>query len=388
MTTSDKKNKFQFGNVLLISLAHFLHDTYSSFLAPLLPMLIEKLGMSLSAAGILSIVERLPSLFNPFIGLLADRVKLRYFIIFSPLATSVIMSLLGLAPTYFILMVMLFTMGISAACFHVPASVIARKVAGDRIGKAMSWYMIGGEFARTIGPLIILAAVSFWGLAGTYRLIIFGVVATALLFWRLHNIDVSQEFHHEKTDFSSRSALREALPTLIFLLGISIFRGLMKASLTTFLPTYFHLETGGLWRGGIYLSLLQLAGVIGVFVMGPISDHIGRKKSLVITAIATPILMLLFCYSNSITSIPILMLTGFFLFASSPILLAIVQDIKSKKPSFINGIYMTISFIAGSVTVFLVGFLGDKIGLDNTYKLAALIGFGAIPFAIFMPKPK
>ena len=384
----NKNSKFQLGNVLLVSAAHLLHDIYSSFLAPLLPMLIDKLGMSLSAAGFLSIAGRIPSLLNPLIGLIADKIKVRYFIIFSPMVTAIAMSLLGLAMNYTALLILLLVMGTSSACFHVPAPVLTRKVAGDRIGKAMSWYMIGGELARTLGPLIILGAVYLWGLGGTYWLILFGIIATLALYWRLHNIDVSHEFHHEKIGFSPSQALRQAAPTLIVMMGISFFRGFMKASLTTFLPTYLHFEGGGFWRGGIYLAILQFAGVIGVFIMGPISDHIGRKKSLLITAIATPILMWTFCSFGNFLPVPILILTGFFLFASGPILLAMIQDIHSKRPAFINGIYMTISFLVGSLTIFLVGFLGDKIGLDKTFKISAIIAFGAIPFILFAPAPK
>ncbi len=384
----NKRDKFQFGNVLIVSLAHLLHDIYSSFLAPVLPMLIDKFGMSLSAAGFLSVAGRLPSLLNPVIGLVADRVKIRYFIIFSPLVTSVVMSLLGLAPNYTALVIMLFVMGISSACFHVPGPVMARRVAGDRVGKAMSWYMIGGELARSLGPLVILGAVYLWGLGGTYWLIPFGVTASAILFGRLHNIEISQEFHHTKGKSSPSAALRQAAPTLMLLMGIAFFRGLMKASLTTFLPTYLYVESGGFWRGGIYLAIVQLAGVAGVFVMGPISDHIGRKKSLMISALATPVLMWIFCIYGNALSIPILLLTGFFLFAPSPILLAVVQDLRSKRPAFINGIYMTISFIVGASTILLVGILGDHIGLEQTYKLSAFLALGAIPFIFFIPGKK
>jgi hypothetical protein len=37
---------FQMGRVLTIITAHFIHDTYSAFLAPLLPILIEKLSLT------------------------------------------------------------------------------------------------------------------------------------------------------------------------------------------------------------------------------------------------------------------------------------------------------------------------------------------------------
>jgi FSR family fosmidomycin resistance protein-like MFS transporter len=42
---------FKTGKILALSIAHFIHDVYSSFLAPLLPLLIEKLSKSLTQAG-------------------------------------------------------------------------------------------------------------------------------------------------------------------------------------------------------------------------------------------------------------------------------------------------------------------------------------------------
>lgn len=65
-----KKNKFQTGKVALVSFSHFIHDVYTSFLAPLLPLIIEKLSLTLGQAGLLSTVMQIPALLNPFIGLL------------------------------------------------------------------------------------------------------------------------------------------------------------------------------------------------------------------------------------------------------------------------------------------------------------------------------
>jgi FSR family fosmidomycin resistance protein-like MFS transporter len=79
-----------------------------------------------------------------------------------------------------------------------------------------------------------------------------------------------------------------------------------------------------------------------------------------------------------------LMILGFFLFASGPVLLAMVQDLGSERPAFINGIYMTINFFFGALTVMLVGFLGDKIGLFNTYEIIAFVSVLTIPFAVLI----
>ena len=76
--------------------------------------------MSLTQAGFLSSVMQIPALLNPYIGVLADRISVRYFVILAPAMTAVPMSLIGLAPSYGVLLILLFITGISVSVFHVP----------------------------------------------------------------------------------------------------------------------------------------------------------------------------------------------------------------------------------------------------------------------------
>jgi sugar phosphate permease len=82
----------------------------------------------------------------------------------------------------------------------------------------------------------------------------------------------------------------------------------------------------------------------------------------------------------------ILALIGLFIFGSNPILLALVQDVKTDRPSFNNGIYMTISFAFGAPAGLLVGLLADKPSLDAIYLFAPLFAAIAIPFTLMLPK--
>jgi predicted MFS family arabinose efflux permease len=51
-----------------------------------------------------------------------------------------------------------------------------------------------------------------------------------------------------------------------------------------------------------------------------------------------------------------------------------------------NGIYMTIIFVSASVSVLLVGVMGDHFGLANTYKISAFLALLAIPFVIVLSR--
>jgi len=380
--------KFQFANVFTLSAAHLIHDIYTSFLAPILPLLIEKLSMSLSLAGLLSVIQRIPSLFNPLIGILAEKMRIRFLVIFAPAFTTIAMSLIGVAPAYIILAVLLFVSGISSTLFHVPAPVMIKQVAGSRLGKGMSYFMLGGELARTLGPLIIVAAVETWGLNGSLRLIPFGIISSFVLYYRLKDIEIRKDFKKNPLAIGYKSTFLKFLPIFISLGGITLFRAGMKAALTLYLPVYLMEKESSLWFAGISLSLLQLAGAIGTYLSGTISDRIGRRTTLVIITIISPILMWIFISMKATNTLPLLILSGLFLVAPTSVNLAIVHEMDTEHTAFVNSIYMTINFVMSSLMLLLVGVSWDLIGPDLTYKLSAGIAFIAIFFALRVPGKK
>jgi MFS transporter, FSR family, fosmidomycin resistance protein len=382
-----KNTKPQKTKVIAISVGHFLHDIYSSFLAPMLPLLIEKLGISLSMVAILDVVRKIPSLFNPLIGIIADRAGLKYMLILSPIITGVSMSLLGIAPSYPILIILLFIAGISTALFHVPSPVMVKQFSGEKTATSMSYYMFGGEIARTLGPLIITAAISLWGLEGSYKVFPVSIMASAMLFYFLKDIKYVPQKAKKQTKEAKKTERKKHIPLFTGISGFMMFRAGMKSALTLYLVVYMVDHGASLWIASISLSILQLSGAVGTIFAGYVSDRIKYKPTLLITAIASPILMLGFIYIPSL-AILFLVLIGFFLFSSTPVILAIVQDQATGRPAFFNGIYMTISFAFSSLMVLLVGFLGDKFGLDITMKITCALAFFAVPFVFLFPEKK
>jgi FSR family fosmidomycin resistance protein-like MFS transporter len=379
-------NRFQTGNVVLISLTHLLHDIYTSFLAPLLPLFIAKHNLSLTLSGLLAVVQRIPSLFNPLIGIMAERVKVRYFVIFAPAITTVAMGLTGIAPTYSALVVLIFVSGIASTMFHVPAPVIVKKISGDRTGMGMSFFMLGGELARTVGPLAIVAAAEIWGLKGTLKMIPFGLAASFVLWIKLRHTPIQDEIRRDGVKINYPGLFVKFLPVFISLAGITFFMGAMKSSLTLYLPVYLTGKGSELWMAGVSLAALQLAGAAGTFYSGTLSDKIGRRTTLVIVVIATPILLLLFLKSSGVASFILLIAMGFFLIAPQSVNLAVIHDLKTVHLPFVNGVYMMINFFINSVMTLGVGAMADRIGMEKTFAIAAIMGFGAVIFALKVPE--
>jgi len=379
----NKSDRFQFGSVFVLSACHFIHDIYSSFLAPLLPLLIEKFSMSLAQAGFLSTVMQIPALLNPFIGILADRINVRYFIILAPISTAIPMSMIGVAPCYGVLLLLLFLAGISIAVFHVPAPVMISRLSGIQVGKGMSFYMAGGELARTIGPIAAVGSVSLLGLEGFYPIMVVGATASVWLFFKFPDIPI----HHKTTETNPLIQMwQETGYILLPLTAILVARGFMHASMTVFLPTFIKMETGNLWLAGVGLTLFEAIGVASVLISGTISDHFGRRQILFISLLGAPISLFLFVMTHGWIRLIMLLFTGFTLLSTTPVMLALVQENAVNSPAAANGMFMMISFLARSAIVVVVGIIGDLVGLNGTYLISALMGLLGLPFIFMIPK--
>ena len=378
-----KKNKnsakFNSLNVVSVALAHFIHDVYSSFLSPLLPLLMDKIGFSLSLAGVLTLIQRIPSLLNPFVGLLASRFPLKYFLIVAPSITALSMSLLGTVSSYAALVFLLFIMGIGASFFHVPGPVLVKHFSGNRVGKGMSFFMFGGEVARSVGPIVILSAVSFWGLEGSWRIMFLGFATSALLWYVLRNERFSETFSKKKKETKASETLKDVLPLLLKIAYITFFISLVKGSLSAYLPTFITGKGESVWAGGIALSVLQISGAVGSLFSGSFSDKIGREKLLAIILITLPVLLFGFVSTDGILALILLVALGFVTFSTTPVMLAIANEIKSERPAFVNGLYISINFFSGGLAVLLAGFFGDYFGLELTYKIIAVGVLFALP---------
>jgi len=375
------------GKVFTISFGHFIHDVYTAFLAPVLPILIENLKLSFFQASLLSVIRSVPAAFDAFIGLLADKKDFRYFVIAAPAVSGILMSLMGLAPNYIVLVIMLFAVGVNSTLFHIPTPVMIKKVSPEKIGFGMSMFMLGGELARTIGPLTILAGISLWGFEGTYRLIPLSIATSFVMWVQLRKITIHREKSTEQKPVSIKSILKEHSRLFIMITGFMLFTSLMKSALSVFLPTFKSVQGSSLWVGGIYLAIYQFAGAAGTFGSGTLSDKFGRKRILLIAAIANPILMASFLFfKNPVFSVVLLIMIGASLLSYGSVLLALVQEIQTDRPAFLNGIYMTINFFVTSLGAMFIGFFSDLFGMEGTFYLSAALALVAVPFVIFLPK--
>jgi FSR family fosmidomycin resistance protein-like MFS transporter len=383
--TQDQE-EFQTTGVITVAGGHSVHDTYTAFLPALLPVLIEKFSLSNTTAGLLTVFLQLPSLLQPFIGHLADNANLRFFIILTPAITGAAMSLLSITPFYGFMAFLLVIAGISSAALHSVGPVLAGTLSGSRLGRGMSFWMVGGELGRTIGPLILVSAIGYLTLDGLPWLMLGGFLTTIFLYFQLKNITTQPR--NNGNGLPWRKALKKMGPIMLPLFVLIFARSMMLVALTTYLPTFLTGEGSSLWVAGASLSILEGAGVVGAFLSGTLSDRIGRRTILTISYISTPIFLLIFLQLKGALQIPLLLLLGFFAISITPVIMAIVQENFPDNRSFANGIYMAFSFVLRSVAILIVGVIADQSSLRFTFYLSAFLVIFGLPFIRLLPKSK
>lgn len=383
MRTEAFKDRFQTGRVITISAGHALHDTYTTFLPPLLPAFIEKFLLSKTEAGILYMFLQIPSVFQPVMGHLADRMNLRWFVILGPALSAIAMSLLGVATGYGALAALLLIAGFSAAAFHSVAPVMAGTLSGRSLGRGMGFWMLGGELGRTLGPIVAVSAVGVVTLEGLPWLSIGGVATSLVLYAYIGKAPVRPR--RIGPGLPWKSALRMMRPVMLPLTGIIAVRAFMLSALITYLPTYMTEGGSGLWLAGASLSLYEAAGVAGAFCGGWISDKAGRKIVLLVSMVAAPLFLLLFLASGGWLRFPLLLLLGFSALSIAPVIMALVQESFPDNRAFANGIYMFLSFGIRSVTVVGMGAFGDLWGLATAFTISAVVMLAGIPLVMALP---
>ncbi len=381
-----KSNHFQTGRVVTMGGVHAVHDTYTAFLAPMLPVFITNLGLSRAEAGMLSVFTQAPSVTQPFIGHASDRTNLNYWVFLAPALTAVMMSFLGLVPAYLWLAVILTLVGLSSAVFHAVGPVITGRLSGPKLGRGMSVWMVGGEFGRTLGPLVIVTALAHLTAKKLPWLSVAGILGSLLLYWKIHNI--SGISHQSRETVHWRDGLRHMGPFLIPLAGIITVRAFLISGLTTYLPTFLTDEGESLWLAGASLTILQAAGTAGALVTGSLSDHIGRRRMLLILMFSAPILTFFFLNFNGWLRLLLLVGLGATVVSTTPVVMAAVQEFSPDNRAFANGVYMCLSFVIRSVAILVVGLIGDRFGLRQAIGLSAVVmAFGTV-FIFFFPKDK
>jgi FSR family fosmidomycin resistance protein-like MFS transporter len=384
---SEKQDEglFHFSEVMTVAAAHGANDTYFSFLPTILPLLIKNLALNTTQAGLLTVFGQIPNLLQPVIGHLADRSNLKMLIILAPTISGILITLVGVAPSFGVAALLLLLAGFSSAGFHAIAPAMVSAKAGKKVGRGMGFFMVGGELGFGLGPLLVVAVIGYLTLKGLPWLMILGMLASVILYFRLKDASTVRHAQAEAS-LPVRQALEEMSGIMLPMMGITLITGFLTANIVNFLPTFLSSEGVAFSLAGASLSVVELSGTVGVLLMGFFSDRLGQRNVVFGGTLMSVVFSLGFLLFQGWIQIIMLIGVGMSAFVANPVFLSMIQTRFARNRSLANGIYMSSSFILRSIVVVLVGILADRFGMRPVFVGSALAALLALPLVFMLPK--
>ena len=367
---------------------HMVTDTYASFIVGLIPILAVKLELSLFFVGILTSVNFISNnLAQPAFGYLSDKYGIRYFMIAGPLVASIFISILGVSPNYWSILIFLFLGNLGVAAIHPPTAATASHAGGSRKGFINSIISFGGTVGFSAGSLFVILIINKLGLKFTPLAAIPGIIMALVLIKFDPSIFLT-ETQKVKTSFirKIKSLKKTRLILLLLIIFASYSRDLTVLSMLTFMPLYFTNQGVKLINFGYIILVFIIIGGIGGLFAGYYSDKI-RKRTTVIQAgliISVPFFYLIFKVPLSM-SIILFILAGFFATSTLPLCIRVAQDIFPGNVSLASSMVMGVSGGIAAATVILVGKIADNIGMVRTINYVLIIPILASLLLLLFP---
>ena len=378
--TSD--GRFQTLKAAIVSSAHGFHDMYAGFFAPLLPYLIERLSLLKFQAGMFLLLYQGASILQPIIGHIGDRKNLRKYALLMPGITGIALSLLGIAPTFQIALLLCLIAGISSATMHSLLPALVSSLSGDNVGKGMSFWMVGGELGVMLGPLLITLIINTISIQATPWLMVFGISMSIVLSFLLKDVT------HHKTEVqtSEKLPLRKFMAILIPLFAIILMRAPMRACIDLYMPVYLIEKGVSPWLAGTSTSLLLAFGVLGTITGGYLNDNFGHRLVIVVSLIFSAVGLVLFIHTTNFFQVASIAIVGAASMMLLPVGMAVVQKSFPNNRSLANGLYLAQFFVINAISSVFTGFLYDQFGGFNTFLWSGFISLVGIPFVFLLPK--
>lgn len=360
----------------LLAFAHFTIDAYSSFFSPLLPLLVAKLDLSMTAVGTLVALASLSSsMSQPLFGWLADRMRRPWFVAFGPLAAAVFLSMIGRAPTYGALVALLMLGGIGVAAFHPQSAALSVRIS-ERRAMAMSIFVTGGTLGFALGPLYAVSIVGWFGLERTWIAALPGLLVSGLLLaWFMR---VQKRARSPLT----RPRLAGLLPVwrpLTLLYFAVVCRSAVSYGFMTFLPLHLHARGWSVAQGGAVLTAYLVAGALGGFLGGWLAERWGGRRVVLRSFVLAAPLYFAFLLLPDGPGLACLVAGAFFLQASLPVNVVMGQELSPAHASTISSLLMGAAWGLGALLIGPVGALADARGLQAALlTLALLLAVGAL----------
>ena len=373
----------------LLALGHMVVDINQGSLPAILPFLKDALSLSYAATGVIVLTANITSsLIQPLFGYFADKTARRWLLPVAVLLSSVGLAFTGLAPSYAAVLALVVITGFGVAAYHPEGYRTATSVAGERKATGVSIFSTGGNIGIALGPPLLTALLTGFGMTGSLGMLVPGVLAAVLLTAVLPGLSAPPPAAaRARATAAGAKTMVGAMSLLILVVAI---RSWTQLGFTTFMPFYWKDVLHGDPRlVGTLLAVFLGAGAIGTLAAGPVADRVGVRRYVVsVFLLATPIALGFLFVSSGPLVFVMLALLGFVLVSTFTVSVVLGQAYLPQNPGMASGLIVGFAIGAGGLGATVLGWVADHWGLTAALGISAVMPIAGFVAALFLPDPR
>lgn len=369
------------GILVVLTTAHLINDSYTALLTPILPVLRTTFGVSIGQTAILVAVSAfVGSVLQPAFGVLADRSDRRLLAALGPALCGVGMSMLGLAPTFAVALLLVTVGGVGSGIFH-PAAIayVHRGASARRRGLFASLFSAGGTAGQAIGPL----TATVLGMGRLHWTLPLGFLA-GLASWFM--TPTTRELAHLRPKWNSYGAVFRGPIRLLW--AASVLRSLCTVSYMSLLG--FTLSSHGFAAHiGPSLAVYSIFAAGGGIVGGFASDRMGRIAVLRSSIVLSIPLFVVLVYSTPAGwwYYPLTAIVGAVVNANTPVAIVTAQEYAPGHVATASALMMGFAWGTSGVLFMVIGALADVTSPRIAMVMAILLLLPALWLTVRLPEP-
>ena len=245
-----------------LSGGHLATDFASGSVPALLPFFTAKFDLSYTLTAVLMLaVLASSSLTQPLFGLWSDRRGALWLLPAGLALGGAGIGLAAIAPSYGILVVLVFLSGLGIAAYHPEGAKFAVFASGRKRASGMSLFNIGGNTGYALGPIVVTPLVLWLGLGPGGLLASIPVVLGS--FAVLAALPYLSRLRPAPARAGQASVGEDNVRAMVVLGGVIGLRSVAWFGLITFVPLWVVSLGSSEADGNRLLSLMLLSGAVG-----------------------------------------------------------------------------------------------------------------------------
>jgi MFS transporter, FSR family, fosmidomycin resistance protein len=370
----------------VLSSGHLATDFASGSVPALLPFFTVKFDLSYTLTAVLILAALISSsIVQPLFGLWSDRRGALWLLPVGLALAGVGLGLSAVAPSYPVLLALVFVAGIGIAAFHPEGAKFAVFLSGKKRASGMSLFNIGGNLGYALGPIIVTPLVLWLGLGpGGLVASIPVVIASVAVLGALPYLARQRP---ERGSVTRDSGAKDDVRAMCILAAVIGLRSVAWFTLIAFVPLFAVSQGDSEAEGNRLLSLMLLSGAMGTLLLGPIADRFGIRRTLLVAQVLLTPLILVFVLRGGLAGAVALAIVGICVVGTFGLTMVLSQMYLPQHVGLASGLSVGLAMGLGGIAAVALGAVADAVDLKTALVCSALAPLLGVVLCLFLPTP-